>query len=96
MENEIIFAGDVIKIIDESKKNALKKVNEELIQMYWKVGEYLNRASENVNFGDAFIDTISKEFRQPSRGLRVLTGVGCIEWKSFMKLIMAMNLCQHC
>ena len=70
MENEIIIAGDVIKIIDESKQSALRKVNEELVQMYWKIGEYLSRASENVNFGDAFIDTISKEIQTAFPGIK--------------------------
>lgn len=40
MKNEISAAGNLIQIISQSKQNALKKVNEELIQMYWKVGEY--------------------------------------------------------
>lgn len=70
MENEIIIAGDVIKIIDESKQSALRKVNEELIQTYWKVGEYLSRAFENVNFGNAFIDTISKEIQTAFPGIK--------------------------
>lgn len=38
MKNEISFAGNLIKIIEDSRNNALKKVNEELIRMYWKVG----------------------------------------------------------
>ena len=32
MENEIGFAGNVIKIIENSRNSALKKVNEELIK----------------------------------------------------------------
>lgn len=83
MENEIIFAGDVIKIIDESKQNALRKVNEELIQMYWKVGEYLSRESENVNFGDAFIDTISKEIQIAFPGIRGFNRRGLYRMKKF-------------
>ena len=43
MKNEITFAGNLIKIIEESRNNALKKVNEELIRMYWNVGEYLSK-----------------------------------------------------
>lgn len=31
MKNEIKFAGNLIKMIENSKNNALKKVNEELI-----------------------------------------------------------------
>lgn len=43
MKNNILVAGNLIQIIGQSRQNALKKVNEELIQMYWKVGEYLGQ-----------------------------------------------------
>ena len=38
MGNDLISAAGLIHIIEESRQNALKKVNEELIKMYWKVG----------------------------------------------------------
>ena len=54
MKSEISVVGKLIQIISQSRQNALKKVNEELIQMYWKVGEYLSTESikslYNVNF----------------------------------------------
>lgn len=53
MKKEISAAGNLIQIISQSRQNALKKVNEELIQMYWKVGEYLSVESTKVSFGDA-------------------------------------------
>ena len=30
---------EIIHIIEQSRENALRKVNEELIMMYWRVGE---------------------------------------------------------
>ena len=39
MKKEIVLARNLIKIIEDSRNNALKKVNEELIRMYWNVGE---------------------------------------------------------
>ena len=45
VKNEVSAAGNLIQIISRSRQNALKKVNEELIQMYWKVGEYLSTES---------------------------------------------------
>lgn len=42
MKNEVGFAENLIKIIEDSRNNALRKVNEELIRMYWNVGEYLS------------------------------------------------------
>ena len=59
MKNEISSAGNLIKIIEDSRNNALKKVNEELIRMYWNVGEYLSKEAENAAFGDAYIDSVS-------------------------------------
>ena len=56
MENEIVLAGKLIKIIETSRNNALRKVNEELIRMYWSVGEYLSVESQNATFGDKYID----------------------------------------
>ena len=58
MKNEISSAGNLIKIIEDSRNNALKKVNEELIRMYWNVGEYLSKEAENVAFGDSYIDSV--------------------------------------
>ena len=43
MGNDLISAAGLIHIIEESRQSALKKVNEELIKMYWKVGEFLSK-----------------------------------------------------
>lgn len=45
MSNDITAAGSLIQIISQSRQSALKKVNEELINMYWQVGEYLSTES---------------------------------------------------
>ena len=37
MKSEVGFEGNLFKIIENSRNSALKKVNEELIRMYWKV-----------------------------------------------------------
>ena len=74
MGNEIILAGNLIEVIESSRKNALRKVNEELIRMYWLVGEYLSVESKNVSFGDKYIDAIAKEinlnYSRNSRGCK--------------------------
>lgn len=64
MKDEISSAGNLIKIIENSRNNALKRVNEELIQMYWKVGEYLSKEAESAAFGDAYIILLLKRFRR--------------------------------
>uniref|UniRef100_UPI003D778C2A DUF1016 N-terminal domain-containing protein n=1 Tax=Catenibacterium mitsuokai TaxID=100886 RepID=UPI003D778C2A len=64
MGNDLMSAAGLIHIIEESRQNALKKVNEELIKMYWKVGEFLSRGMENASYGDAYIDEISREIHE--------------------------------
>ena len=83
MADEIIIAESLIKIIEESRQNALRKVNEELIRMYWKVGEYLSRESENASFGAAYIDTIANEIQETFPGIKGFNRRGLYRMKQF-------------
>lgn len=83
VENEISDASNLIKIIEDSRNNALKKVNEELIRMYWKVGEYLSRESHNSTFGDAYIDSIAKEIQDAFPGIKGFNRRGLYRMKKF-------------
>ena len=86
MGNEIILAGNLIEIIESSRKNALRKVNEELIRMYWLVGEYLSVESKNVSFGDKYIDAIAKEIQDVFPGIKGFNRRGLYRMKQFYEL----------
>ena len=73
LNNDISVVGNLIQIINQSRQNALKKVNEELINMYWKVGQYLSAESKRASFGDAYIDSISKEIQEAFPGIKGFT-----------------------
>lgn len=83
MGNDLISAAGLIKIIDESRQNALKKVNEELINMYWKVGEFLSREAEQAAFGDAYIDGIASEIQEAFPGIKGFNRRGLYRMKKF-------------
>ena len=83
MKNEISTAGNLIKIIEDSRNNALKKVNEELIRMYWNVGEYLSKEAENAAFGDAYIDSVAKEIQEAFPGIKGFNRRGLYRMKKF-------------
>ena len=70
MGNDLMSAAGLIHIIEESRQNALKKVNEELIKMYWKVGEFLSKETEHASYGDAYIDEISREIQETFPGIK--------------------------
>ena len=71
MGNDLISETGLIHIIEESRQNALKKVNEELIKMYWKVGAFLSKEAEHVAYGDAYIDEISREIQEAFPGMDI-------------------------
>ena len=83
MKDEISSAGNLIKIIEDSRNNALKRVNEELIQMYWKVGEYLSKEAESAAFGDAYIDSVVKEIQEAFPGIKGFNRRGLYRMKKF-------------
>lgn len=83
IKNEISAAGNLIQIIIQSRQNALKKVNEELIQMYWKVGEYLSTESTKVSFRDAYIDTVAEEVQNAFPGIKGFNRRGLYRMKKF-------------
>ena len=83
MKNEITLASYLIKIIDESRQNALRKVNEELIRMYWQVGEFLSNESKNASFGDSYIDAIASEIQEAFPGIKGFNRRGLYRMKQF-------------
>lgn len=83
MKNEISSAGNLIKIIEDARNNALRKVNEELIRMYWSVGEYLSEEAENAAFGDAYIDSVVKEIQNAFPGIKGFNRRGLYRMKQF-------------
>lgn len=83
MNEAIVLAENLIKIINVSRQNALKKVNEELIQMYWQVGKYISIEAKNAAFGDAYINAIAKEIQGAFPGIRVFNRIGLYRMKQF-------------
>lgn len=37
---------DIIQLIKQSRTNAIKAVNTELINLYWNIGEYISKKIE--------------------------------------------------
>ena len=83
MSNDITAAGSLIQIISQSRQNALKKVNEELINMYLRVGEYLSKESAKASFGDAYIDSIAEEIQDAFPGIKGFNRRGLYRMKKF-------------
>ena len=84
MSNEMkLDFNDLITIIETSRANAQKAVNQELILMYWKVGEYLHNLTLNASFGDKVIDEVAKYIKEKNPTLKGFTKRGLYRMKQF-------------
>ena len=83
MSNDITAAGNLIQIISQSRQKALKKVNEELINMYWRVGEYLSKEAVKTSYGDAYIDSIAEKIQDAFPGIKGFNRRGLYRMKKF-------------
>ena len=81
--NNNLITTEIINIINNSRNNALKKVNEELILMYWEIGKSLSLRSESSSFGDSFIDNIVKEVQNTFPGIKGFNRAGLYRMKQF-------------
>ncbi|MEX1000917.1 MAG: PDDEXK nuclease domain-containing protein [Crocinitomicaceae bacterium] len=51
---------DIIQLIKQSRTNAIRAVNAELINLYWNIGEYISRKIEQSEWGDSVVTELAK------------------------------------
>jgi predicted nuclease of restriction endonuclease-like (RecB) superfamily len=56
MDNRFI---DIIQLIKQSRTNAIKSVNAELINLYWNIGEYICNKIEHSEWGDSVVTELA-------------------------------------
>jgi predicted nuclease of restriction endonuclease-like (RecB) superfamily len=50
---------DIILLIKQSRTNAIKAVNAELIALYWNIGEYISKKIEQSEWGDSVVTELA-------------------------------------
>lgn len=73
----------IANIISSARENAYKKVNEELINMYWNVGMFLSGESKNKEYGDSYIDSIADFIQGEFPGIKGFNRRGLYRMKQF-------------
>lgn len=52
--------SEVIKLIKQSRSNAIKAVNSELINLYWNIGEYICKKIEISEWGQSVVSELAQ------------------------------------
>ena len=50
---------EVVQMIHKARYNAIKSVNAELINLYWRVGEYISQKLKTAEWGDAVVEQLA-------------------------------------
>jgi len=80
MDNRFI---DIIQLIRQSRANAIKAVNTELIDLYWKIGEYISLKIEKSEWGDAVVAELARHIQQTEPGLKGFSDKNIWRMKQF-------------
>jgi predicted nuclease of restriction endonuclease-like (RecB) superfamily len=74
MSNGLAVYGQFIKEIKEliyrRQYEAMKRVNAELIQLYWEIGEEIDRQQREKGWGKSIVEILSKELQKEFPGVQ--------------------------
>ena len=75
--------SEIINMIEERRKNAYKKVNEELISLYWDFGKYISEKVNDSNWGDKIVDKLVEFMKREYPTMRGFNKRGIYRLKQF-------------
>ena len=87
MDNALTLYGSLIKdikaLIYRRQYEAMKKVNAELIHLYWEIGEKIERQQREQSWGKSVITILSKELQKEFPGVKGFSTTNLWRMRSF-------------
>ena len=74
---------NVVNLIQEARENALRKVNEELILLYWNVGKYISEQLEFQKWGSSYVDELASFISENCPDVKGFNRRGLYRMKQF-------------
>lgn len=81
MENNIF--EEIVKMIETRRNNAYRKINEELISLYWDFGKYISEKVNDANWRDKIIDKLVDFMKREYPTMKGFTRAGIYRMKQF-------------
>ena len=86
---------EIEKMIENRRKEAYRKINEEMISLYWDIGKYLSEKIQENKWGAKVIENLALFIKERYPTLKGFNKRGLYKWFNFIKLIKIMKLCLH-
>ena len=84
MSNNLDFNfNEIINMIETRRNNAYKKVNEELISLYWDFGKYISEKVEDSNWGEKIVDKLEEFMKREYPTMKGFNKRGIYRMKQF-------------
>ena len=64
LQNFTTHFNEVIQLIDKARHAALKSVNSELINLYWKIGEYIHNKLSTSEWGESVVSELASHIQK--------------------------------
>lgn len=77
---------EIVRIVENARERAYRRVNEELILMYQEIGKYLSEKSKEASYGSNYIENVADFFAQNYPDLKGFTRRGLYRMKQFYEV----------
>ncbi len=74
---------EVLQLINESRARAFSAVNQELVGLYWRIGEYINRKLESAAWGEGVVQQLADYIAQRYPDLKGFTRRNLFRMRQF-------------
>ena len=81
--NSELNFNEIINMIETRRNNAYKKVNEELISLYWDFGKYISEKVNDANWGEKIIDKLVDFMKREYPTMKGFNRAGIYRMKQF-------------
>ena len=90
MNNQTVISeqekfAHIVELIISARNNTLRKINEELISLYWNIGKHLSGETQKYDWGDKYIDKAADFLKQNHPDLRGFNRRGLYRMRQFYK-----------
>lgn len=78
--------AEIARLINDSRHKALYAVNRELIDLYWKVGRYIDDRTKNAEWGRSIVEELAAYLQSREPGIKGFSGSNLWRMKQFYSL----------
>lgn len=77
---------EVLRLIDEARTRAFAAVNHELVDLYWRVGEYISHKLESAAWGEGVVEQLAEHIARMHPDLKGFTRPNLFRMRQFYEM----------